>query len=115
MIFCIQLKNHFVDYRNAFIIWKTSWEHQVHYREEIEAHIRHKILSTSLSCWRDNVAVLKRRREAAVVFLQRVLVRHSLHGWKNYTQHKKQLRCAKFMLLTNYTFIHFIWRKKLAS
>ncbi|XP_056013251.1 uncharacterized protein LOC125646673 isoform X4 [Ostrea edulis] len=78
--------------RNAFIIWKTSWEHQVHYREEIDARIRYKILSTSLSCWRENVAVLKKRREAAVVFLQRVLVRHILHGWKNYTQHKKQLR-----------------------
>uniref|UniRef100_K1R776 Sfi1 spindle body domain-containing protein n=1 Tax=Magallana gigas TaxID=29159 RepID=K1R776_MAGGI len=78
--------------RNAFVIWKTSWEHQVHYREEIHARIRHKILSTSLTCWRDNVAVLKKRREAAVVYLQRVLVRHSLHGWRDYTQHKKQLR-----------------------
>ncbi|XP_065934156.1 uncharacterized protein [Magallana gigas] len=86
--------------RNAFVIWKTSWEHQVHYREEIHARIRHKILSTSLTCWRDNVAVLKKRREAAVVYLQRVLVRHSLHGWRDYTQHKKQLSSKMACLRT---------------
>ncbi|XP_078337058.1 uncharacterized protein LOC111134265 isoform X6 [Crassostrea virginica] len=86
--------------RNAFIIWKTSWQHQVHYREEIHARIRHKILSTSLTCWRENVAVLKRRREAAVVYLQRVLVRNSLLGWKEYTQHKKQLSTKMAFLRT---------------
>ncbi|XP_062597363.1 uncharacterized protein LOC134258788 [Saccostrea cucullata] len=86
--------------RNAFIIWSTSWQHQVRYREEIHARIRHKILSTSLNCWKENVAMLKKRREAAVVFLQRVLVRHSLHGWRDYTQHKRQLSIKMAFLRT---------------
>ncbi|KAK3104624.1 hypothetical protein FSP39_006445 [Pinctada imbricata] len=85
--------------RNAFLIWYTKWEYNVKYREEVEARVRHQVLLSSLTCWRENVQVLRKRREAAVVYIQRVLVRHALHGWNKYTKKKKKIGA----ILTTYT------------
>jgi hypothetical protein len=54
--------------------------------------IRHDILQEALQIWKDNVAVLKKRRRGAVVYIQRALVRQVVEAWHEFTSHRKMLR-----------------------
>ncbi|XP_060083146.1 uncharacterized protein LOC132562420 [Ylistrum balloti] len=78
--------------RDAFHIWRVEWTRLLAERLENEARLRHDILTTALQLWRANVELLQRRRQAAIIHLQRALVRHVLLEWRAYTHHRKELK-----------------------